>query len=290
MKIGLIGTGLMGGTMALRLLTAGHQVWAYNRTAGRLKPLALAGVTPSSQAVTVVQAVDALVLMLTDAAAIRSVLLSDEVKPALEGRTIIQMGTISSQDSCALSQEFQSLSADYLEAPVLGSIPEAKSGKLIVMVGATPEHFMQWLPVLRCFSAEPLHVGPVGSAAALKLAMNQLIGTLTAAFAQSLSLIQRHGIPVSTFMQVVRNSALYAPTYDKKLDRMISRKFADPNFPAKHLLKDMGLFVETAELAGIDTSLADQVRQLVQLAVEQGLADADYSSLYNIINPIAPPE
>ncbi|MBD0335503.1 MAG: NAD(P)-dependent oxidoreductase, partial [Cyanobacteria bacterium Co-bin13] len=207
MKIGLIGTGLMGGPMALRLLTAGHQVWAYNRTVARLKPLALAGVNPSNRAVTVVQAAEALVLMLTDATAIRSVLLTDEVKPALSGRTIIQMGTISPQDSCALNQEFQALSADYLEAPVLGSIPEAKSGKLIIMVGASSEHFAQWLPVLRCFSAEPLYVGPVGSAAALKLAMNQLIGTLTAAFAQSLSLIQRQGIPVETFMQVVRNSA-----------------------------------------------------------------------------------
>ncbi|MBD0334743.1 MAG: NAD(P)-dependent oxidoreductase, partial [Cyanobacteria bacterium Co-bin13] len=53
---------------------------------------------------------------------------------------------------------------------------------------------------------------------------------------------------------------------------------------------DMDLFVETAEIAGLDASLADQVRHLVQLAVDQGLADADYSSLYNIINPVTPPE
>jgi 3-hydroxyisobutyrate dehydrogenase len=280
----------MGGPMALRLLTAGHQVWAYNRTVTRLKPLALAGVTAASRAVTVVQAAEVLVLMLTDAAAIRAVLLTDEIRPALKGRTVIQMGTISPQDSCALSQEFQALSAQYLEAPVLGSIPEAKSGKLIVMVGSTSEQFTQWLPVLRCFGSDPLYVGPVGAAAALKLAMNQLIGALTAAFAQSLGLIQRQGIAVETFMQVVRNSALYAPTYDKKLDRMLSRKFADPNFPAKHLLKDMGLFVETAELAGLDASLADCVRQIVQQAVEQGLADADYSSLYSVVNPITPQE
>jgi 3-hydroxyisobutyrate dehydrogenase len=284
-KIGLIGAGLMGGPMALRLLSSGHQVWAYSRTPAKLKSLALAGVTAATDAALVVRAAEALVLMLTDAAAIRAVLLSPAVQPQLAGRAVIQMGTVSPADSCLLQQEFVAAGAEYLEAPVLGSIPEAKAGKLIVMVGSDPLQYSRWLPLLRCFSPEPLHVGPVGSAAALKLALNQLIGSLTVAFAQSLGLVQRQGIAVETFMTVLRSSALYAPTFDKKLDRMVNRKFADPNFPTKHLLKDMDLFVAAAKAAGLETSLAAIVGQLVQQAADQGLADSDYSSVYTVINP-----
>lgn len=279
----------MGGPMALRLLTAGHQVWAYNRTPTKVKPLALAGVNAVGKVDLLVESAEALVLMLTDAAAIRAVLLQPEVQPLLKGRTVLQMGTISPADSRALDQEFQALGASYLEAPVLGSIPEAKSGKLIVMVGATAEQYSQWLPLLKCFGPEPLHVGVVGTAAALKLALNQLIGSLTTGFAQSLGLIQKEGIAVAAFMQVLRNSALYAPTFDKKLDRMVGRKFADPNFPAKHLLKDMTLFVETAQQDGLEVAAAEQVQQILQQTVEQGLGDTDYASLYNVVNPPQPP-
>lgn len=285
MKIGLIGTGLMGKPMALRLLEMGHQVWAYNRTVSKLEPLAQAGVTTSETVQEVVQAVDTLVLMLSDAAAIRAVLLQEPVRQTLCDRTLLQMGTISPSDSRTLNQEFQALNASYLEAPVLGSIGEAQSGNLIVMVGATPEQYTRCAPLLQCFGPDPLHVGPVGSAAALKLALNQLIGSLTTAFAQSLGLIQREGVDVDLFMQVVRSSALYAPTFDKKLDRMVNRNFANPNFPTKHLLKDMNLFVETAQAVGLDASAAAAVRQVVQKAVDQGLADTDYSGLFSAVSP-----
>lgn len=271
--------------MALRLLEKGHQVWAYNRTSSKLEPLAQAGVATSSVVLEVVQAVDFLVLMLSDAAAIRSVLLEDSVRDAVCDRTLLQMGTISPDDSRALDQEFQSLNASYLEAPVLGSIGEAQSGKLIIMVGATPEQYAHCAPLLQCFGPDPLHVGPVGAAAALKLALNQLIGSLTTAFAQSLGLVQREGVDVELFMQVLRNSALYAPTFDKKLERMVDRNFANPNFPTKHLLKDMNLFVETAQAVGLDASAAVAVAQVVQKAVDQGLADTDYSGLFSAVSP-----
>lgn len=287
-KIGVLGVGLMGEPMALRLVSEGHPVWAYNRTATKLEPLAQVGVTTTSEVLEVMQATEVLVLMLSDRAAIAAVLLTESVKPALQGLTLIQMGTISPEDSRALCQAFQALGAEYLEAPVLGSIPEAKSGQLIVMVGATPAQYDQWLPVLRCFGPEPLLVGPVGSAAALKLAMNQLIGSLTAAFCQSLGLIQREHIPIELFMQVVRKSALYAPTFDKKLDRMVNRNFANPNFPTKHLLKDMALFVEAGQAVGLDVSPAEAVRQLAQTAVNQDLADQDYSSVFAVVAP--PPD
>lgn len=278
--------------MALRLLSSGHRVWVYNRTRSRLKSLELAGATACETPRELLNQVDAVILMVTNATAIRSILLADnrqesgpgEENPLLN-QTIIQMGTISPVESRGLQQEFQALGANYLEAPVLGSIPEAKTGSLIVMVGATPNDYQLWAPLLKCFGDGVYHIGIVGTAAALKLAMNQLIGSLTSAFAQSLGLIQKEGIDVDIFMDVLRQSALYAPTFDKKLKRMQRRDFADPNFPAKHLLKDMALFTETARENGLAVAPAETVQQIVSLAVEAGLADEDYSALFNIISP-----
>lgn len=308
MNIGVIGTGLMGSPMALRLLSAGHKVWVYNRTPARLKPLELAGAKVCATPLALIQNVEAVIFMVTNGEAVRSLLedmgMGDrEASPVgnreaspdenrlspLADKAIIQMGTIAPAESQQLGQMVAQAGGTYLEAPVLGSIPEAKNGKLIIMAGAENEAYQRWQPLLECLGTTLYHVGPVGSAATLKLTMNQMIGTLTAAFAQSLGLVQAAGIDVDTFMAVLRQSALYAPTFDKKLHRMQTRQFADPNFPTKHLLKDMGLFVSAAKSAGLSPFPAESVRQLVEQAVQAGFDDDDYAALFNIVSPIPKP-
>jgi 3-hydroxyisobutyrate dehydrogenase len=135
--------------------------------------------------------------------------------PHLAGRTIIQMGTIRPEESVQIDAAIQAAGGDYFEAPVLGSIPQAQQAELIVMVGGSTEQFTQWRDLLAAFGPEPRHIGPLGKAAAVKLALNQLIGALTGAFSLSLGMVQRHGIDVETFMSILRSSALYAPTFDK---------------------------------------------------------------------------
>ncbi|MEM9806593.1 MAG: NAD(P)-dependent oxidoreductase [Cyanobacteria bacterium P01_D01_bin.56] len=283
MNIGFLGTGLMGAPMAQQLQASGHQVHAWNRTIAKVETLVDTGIKPTTTAIDAICAADELiVLMLTDATAIQSTLLSPDAKAWLSGRTILQMGTISPQESKAISQAVKAADGQYLEAPVLGSIPEAKAGSLIVMVGATPEQFDQWLPILRCFGPDPQLMGPVGAGSGVKLAMNQLIGTLTTAFSMSLGLVQQEAIDIERFMAIVRASALYAPTFDKKLGRMCDRNFANPNFPTKHLLKDMNLFVQAAET--FDADVAKSVAQITQNAVNQGLADQDYSAVFAAVN------
>ncbi len=285
MKVGMIGTGLMGTPMALTLQKAGHTVVAYNRSAEKLAPLAAAGIQTVATPADVFHACDCTILMLADAAAIAATLFTSDTEAVLAGHTLIQMGTIAPEQSRDLQAQVEAAQGQYLEAPVLGSIPQARDGSLIVMVGSTPAQFGQWQPVLKTLGEQILHIGPVGSGAAMKLAMNQLIGSLTTAFALSLALVQREQIPVETFMEIVRNSALYAPTFDKKLSRMCDRNFSNPNFPTKHLLKDMRLFAQAAESAGLEPALADTVATVVQQAIAQGLADADYSALYAAVDP-----
>jgi len=283
MKVGFIGTGLMGLPMAQRLLDAQIEVIAYNRTQAKLEPLKTAGCSIAQQPYQAIALTDCVILMLTNASAIDSLLLSDTAKQHLAGKTVIQMSTIAPSESQAIANEVIAAGGDYLEAPVLGSIPEAQAGKLIVMVGGSKAQFDKWLDLLKNFGAEPLLIGSVGAAAAIKLALNQLIASLSAAFGLSLGFVERQGADVELFMQILRQSALYAPTFDKKLQRMLDRDYSNPNFPTKHLLKDADLFITEAKTAKLDVSSIEGVKKVLEIAINSGFGDSDYSSLFSAI-------
>jgi 3-hydroxyisobutyrate dehydrogenase len=284
MKIGILGTGLMGEPMALRLIAAGHQVTAYNRTASKLEAIATAGGTTTPQAAEVLQAVEVVILMVSDRAAIDAVLWQDEVAKHIAGQTFIQMGTIAPQESRDLAAKIRAAGGDYLEATVLGSIPQVKTGTLLVMVGCDlPQQYLNYTSLFKALGENPIHVGKIGTAAALKLALNQLIGSLTTAFALSLKFVQNEGLAVDLFMTVLRESALYAPTFDKKLQRMVDEDFTHPNFPTKHLLKDMTLFQDATP--GYQTDLVQGVINVLKTTIESGHQDDDYSSLSTAIAP-----
>jgi len=165
---------------------------------------------------------------------------------------------------------------------------EAKSGTLLVMVGGTENQFSTWSPVFRSLSREPRHIGPVGKAATLKLALNHLIAAETVAFAFSLGLIQRSDVPVETFMAILRESALYAPTFDKKLPRLIKRDYHHPNFSSRHLLKDVLLFSREAAARGLTVDALDGLSQILERAITKGLGELDYSALFDVVNPPEP--
>lgn len=284
-KVAFIGTGLMGQPMAQRLLEAGLSVVAYNRTPSKLEPLRASGAEIVDSPENAIATSDCVILMLTNAAAIGELLLSEASRQQLPGRTVIQMSTITPTESREFGEAVVAAGGHYLEAPVLGSIPEAKSGNLQVMVGASPEQFQKWSEFLKHFGSEPMLIGPVGSAAAMKLALNQLIASLTTAFALSLGFVQQQGVDVQPFMQILRQSALYAPTFDKKLQRMLDGNYTNPNFPTKHLLKDTNLFLAEAESVNLNVSNLESIRKILELTQQLGLADADYSALFAAIKP-----
>lgn len=281
MKVGFLGTGLMGAPMVERLVTAGVPTIAYNRTVTKLNALREIGAEITGDPREAIESSTCLVLMLTNAAAIEEVLGLNEENFSLSDRTIIQMGTIGPSESKAILDRVTAKGGEYLEAPVLGSIPEAKTGKLLVMVGSTETQFQKWSGLLNKFGSEPMWIGEVGTASAVKLALNQLIASLTGAFAMSLAFLERQEVDIEKFMTILRQSALYAPTFDKKLARMLDRNYENPNFPTKHLLKDVNLFLEEAGKENISLFPLEGVREILRKAIEQGWAEADYSALYS---------
>jgi 3-hydroxyisobutyrate dehydrogenase len=282
-RIGLIGTGLMGLAMAQRLLDNNWYLTVYNRTTEKLTPLVDSKIVIAKSVEEVINDSESIILMLTDKNAIAEVLFSNYQSPNLINKIIIQMGTIAPKESKEVSKMIIDIGGEYLEAPVLGSIPEAKTGELIVMVGGEKALFDRSLELLKNFSKEPQYIGMIGNAAALKLALNQLIAGLTSSFALSLAAIAKSGVDIEQFMGILRGSALYAPTFDKKLSRMIDRNYDNPNFPTKHLLKDTDLFLDMAAELDLDSSSLIGIRKIITKLIELGLAEGDYSAIFEAI-------
>ena len=156
------------------------------------------------------------------------------------------------------------------------------NGSLLVMAGGEEQVFEEQRPLLSHLCQEPQLVGPVGSGAATKLALNQLIASLTHSFSLSLQLIQRAGVPVETFMAILRPSALYAPTFDKKLQRMLDHSYADPHFSTALLRKDLRLFLEEATTAGLQDQGLSGLLSLLEQAKGTELDEQDYCALHEL--------
>ncbi len=284
MDIGIIGTGLMGHAFVERFLSQGFTVRVFNRTRDNIKELAESGVVVCSTADELVRLSSTIILMVSDAAAINSLLQLDTEKD-LQGKYILQMATISPSQSKDIGETISSCGGSYLEAPVLGSIPEAKTGTLIIMAGGSKDLFEKVLPTLQVLGTAPRYIGETGSAAALKLSMNQLIAALTAGFSLSLGYAMKNGVDADVFMDTVRDSALYAKTYDKKLQKYLERDFGTANFSTRHLLKDIRLFIDDAKAAGLNTDALEGIERITSMTVENGMDLMDYSSIYQQICP-----
>jgi len=283
MKLGLIGTGLMGKPIAHKLIEANYDLNVYNRTKSKTDELVKLGAKAYTDILEFVENTDAIIIMLSNYDAIDEVLFGSNIGN-FENKIIIQMSTIAPSESIELNSRITKLRGEYFEAPVLGSIPQILSGELIVLVGSDEKQFSKWENMFNAFSKKILHIGKIGQASAMKLALNQLIVSETVAFSMSLGFVRENNLDVDTFMEILRNSALYAPTFDKKLSNYLDRNFDDPNFPVKHLLKDLDLMLNSFAEKEINTDSLKSIRKILVDSLQKGNGDKDYSALYNSVH------
>jgi 3-hydroxyisobutyrate dehydrogenase len=278
-RIALLGTGLLGASIGHRLLEEGHSLKVWNRTPEKCQALLEAGGQAISSLSDGASDCDTVISVLRDGPASAAVL---QQLGELEGSCVMGMGTMAIAESQALEQQIKAQHGTYLEAPVLGSRPEALKGSLLVMAGGSAELFERQRPILETLSAEPRLMGPVGSGMASKLALNQLIASLTHGFSLALRLVQAQGVGVEEFMEVLRPSAVYAPTYDKKLERMLDQSYDNPNFSTALLRKDLGLFLQASQQAGLDASGLQGILELLQQAQGDAIDGLDYCALHEL--------
>ena len=278
-RIALLGTGLLGASIGHRLLEQGHSLKVWNRTPEKCQALLEAGGQAISSLSDGASDCDTVISVLRDGPASAAVL---QQLGELEGSCVMGMGTMAIAESQALEQQIKAQHGTYLEAPVLGSRPEALKGSLLVMAGGSAELFERQRPILETLSAVPRLMGPVGSGMASKLALNQLIASLTHGFSLALRLVQAQGVGVEEFMEVLRPSAVYAPTYDKKLERMLDQHYDNPNFSTALLRKDLGLFLQASQQAGLNASGLQRILELLQQAQGDAIDGLDYCALHEL--------
>ncbi len=284
MRIAWLGTGLMGRPMAARLLAAGHELTVWNRTAAHAEALVGQGARLAASPAAAMVEAEVVFTMLRDGPVTRAALFG-EPAPELAGRTVVQMGTIAPEESGELARDIEIDGGRYLEAPVLGSIPQATAGELLVFAAGEEALVERVRPLLEALSADLRRVGEVGDAATLKVAFNQLIGALATGFSLSLALVRRAGLEIELFMEILRKSAFYTVSFDGRLPRYLARDYSHPNFPLALLLKDTELALAEAERLGLGAEAVAGVRALLARGVESGLGALDYGALYEAIDP-----
>jgi 3-hydroxyisobutyrate dehydrogenase/2-hydroxy-3-oxopropionate reductase len=276
-KLGFCGLGRMGTPMALRLVDAGHEVAVWNRTPGRAGPLVERGAREAASPAEAADGADALVTVLADPPAVAEVLFGPNgaagALPA--GATLIEMSTIGPFAARETAAGLPN-GVGMLDAPVLGSVPQARDGILRVFVGGAEGDFERWAPVLQAMGT-PKWMGPLGAGAAAKLVVNSALMVLMTGLAEALALSDRLGVDVSKMLDVLADSPIGVPARGKR--PFFESGHYPPNFTVALARKDAGLVVDTADALGLDLPLARAARGWMAAADEAGLGDLDYSAV-----------
>jgi 3-hydroxyisobutyrate dehydrogenase len=272
------GLGVMGLPMATRLAAAGHQVRVWNRTPGRdagaVANGAVAAATPAEAA----RDADAAITMLAGPESLDEVVFGPEGLAATlrPGAALIDMSTVGPDAIQALNERLAGRGVAVLDAPVTGSAPHAAAGTLRIMVGATAEEFARWREVLTPLG-EPVHVGPPGTGAAVKLVVNSATAALTSLLAEALALADRLGVDERAALDALAASPM-GIIVERTRERIETGSYP-PAFKLALAAKDLGLAVGLAADRGLELRLAQAARSRLQAADRDGLGELDFSAV-----------
>jgi 3-hydroxyisobutyrate dehydrogenase len=277
--IGIAGTGRMGTAYARRLIETGHQVKVWNRNPARTS----GAVTAGAEAVELASlaATDVIVLSLTDATASQGVL-GDLVKAGLAGRLIIEMSTLMPDEAEALAVAAQSAGADFVHCPVGGTVAPALKGQLLGMAGGSKAAFDRAKPVLDQLCRRVEHLGMVGAAARMKLAINLPLAIYWQTLGESLALLHGAGVPDDMAISLIADSSA-GPTVLKNRAQVVLDTLSGTDQPGTFdiagLAKDLALALRLADRTGADLPLARSSAERYGDAIAAGLGGFDGASL-----------
>ena len=278
-KIGFIGTGLMGLPMAKNILKAGYNLKAFNRSKNKADPLKNHGAEISNTIKEVVSDSDFIITMLTDDTAIDAVMNSPDFLESLKsGATVIDMSSVKPSTATKHGNNLKSKNINYLDAPVSGGTIGAEEASLAIMVGGEQDVFNRASEILKTMG-NPTLVGPVGSGQVSKLANQIIVGLTIGAVAEAVTLCEKAGAdPVKMI------SALSGGWADSKIlqthgKRMIDKDFTPKGKTSTHL-KDMNNILDCANNFNTHLPISNLVKEMYKTLVENDHGDKDHSSLY----------
>lgn len=204
MHIGIAGTGKMGSAIATRLLGLGHQVTVWNRTSARAQPLLALGAKWSESPQALAGQTDTVISMLTDEVALDQVYSgNNSLLAGSVGRSLfIDMSTVRPHKQQDIGAKVKAAGGAYLECPVGGSVGPALEGKLLGFVGGDPAYLERARQVLELLCRRIEYVGPLGSGATMKLAINLPLMVYWQTLGEALSLIEPLGLDPKRVMEI----------------------------------------------------------------------------------------
>jgi 3-hydroxyisobutyrate dehydrogenase-like beta-hydroxyacid dehydrogenase len=281
--VGFVGLGHMGGAMAARLLAAGHPVVGTRRSRPQAAGLLRLGLQWRDSPREVAASADVLVTSLPDDRALDAAASGpDGILAGLrEGAVWLEMSTVSPRASRELAACARKVGATLLDAPVSGSVPQARAGALTIMVGGNRDAYDRVEPVLRELGS-PTQVGSNGQGLVLKLAINISLAVQMLAFSEGLLLATRSGIQRDLARDVMTSSAIGSPMLKARAPLVFDLP-SEAWFSLALMHKDLDLARDVARGLGVPLPTADRADQLLGLADALGYEDRDLAALYRVL-------
>jgi 2-hydroxy-3-oxopropionate reductase len=282
MKIGFIGTGLMGFPMAKNLLDKSLDLNVFSRTIEKAKPLEKIGAKISNSLSEAVKDVDIVITMLTDDDAVEKVLSDQGFQENLKkGSIVVDMSSIKPKIAIKYGNLLREKGINFLDAPVSGGTIGAEEATLAIMVGGDQKVFDQIKDVLKVMG-NPTLVGPIGSGQVSKLANQIIVGITIGAVAEAITLCEKAGVDGNKFIKALAGGFADGKILQNHGKRMIDKDFSPKGKVSTHL-KDMNNILECAGDFNTKLPISNLIKDMFKSLVENGNDNDDHSALYKEI-------
>jgi 3-hydroxyisobutyrate dehydrogenase len=250
-QIGFIGLGLMGSRLTQRLLAAGWNVRAWNRSPGPADVLRRNGVVIAPSLAELVNGSDVVLSSLANDEAVHSVYFAKGgvFSAAKRGTIILELSTISPDLSRLLHRQACTLGIRFLDLAVSGSTPAVEAGTITLLAGGDQKIFEHCTPIYESIAKQWFLIGPGSSGVQMKLVVNLLLGLDMQSIAEAVSLGEHLKIDRNTMLDVLSKTAVVPPAFVGKFKKIKNGDYS-PEFPLRLMSKDMDLVMDAARGVG----------------------------------------
>ena len=279
-KIGIIGTGMLGEAVGLHLLDSGYSVSVYNRTKSKTKNLEEKGAYVTELPSVVAESSDLIITCVKDADAVKQVLFGQGgvVSGKHDDMTVADMSTINPNAAKEISKKLHDEGIKSIEIPVMGGPNVAIDGKLVLMASGDKESFERFSKVFNTIANKRFFLGESGSAHSIKLAMNLQISLLALSLSEGIMLTKKAGFDPVIFLEILNSTYFSTGMSQKKAYKMIKDEY-QPTFTLKNMKKDLDIITQAAKDFGAILPMAERANKIYSEALEAGLGEIDYTGI-----------
>ena len=288
LRVGYIGLGLMGKSIARNIMKAGFPVVVHNRSRAAVDELAAEGAGTANSPKEVAEQVDIVFTNLPDSPDVEKVALGENgiIAGARDGLIFADNSTIKPASARMIAAKLKERGVFALDAPVSGGDVGAKNGTLTIMVGGEAEALEKIMPVFQAMGKAVTHVGEAGAGQVAKAANQIMVAAQMVAMGELLVFSKKAGVDPRKVVDAIKGGAAQCWTLDVKPPRLFDGN-RNPGFKAHMQLKDMKIVMETAGEYDIPLSSAEIHTRFFQQMIEQGMGGLDNSAVVGVIEKLA---